>query len=289
MFTVSATALLFRVVDNTNRGRATGLFQSGFLIGGLLGPLVGGVLTDYSLRPPFYVYAVSLIAAGSIAAVFLQSAKLRDEAMTTRVRADGVLVEEPQTTSLSQAWAHPSYRAAVAVNFAIGFALFGVRMSLVPLFVTEGMGQRPVWIGVGFLCSSIAQVGFLVFAGRYVDRSGRKPAMVAGSLITAVSLGLITFSTQLSVFLVSMVAMGVGGAFVGTAPGAVVGDVMQGRGGRVVAVFQMASDLGAITGPLIAGLLADSVTFGTGFGACAIVLLFAAWMSARMPETLIRE
>ncbi len=64
MFTVSATALLFRVVDGGSRGRATGLFQSGFLIGGLLGPLVGGFLTEYSLRLPFFVYAVSLIAAG---------------------------------------------------------------------------------------------------------------------------------------------------------------------------------------------------------------------------------
>lgn len=287
MFTVSATALLFRVVDSGNRGRATGLFQSGFLIGGLLGPLVGGLLTDYSLRLPFYVYAVSLIAAGSIAAVFLQGAKLRDE-VTTKVAASGETIEEPKTTSLSQAWAHPSYRAAVAVNFAIGWALFGVRMSLIPLFVTEGMGQRPLWIGVGFLCSSVAQAAFLVWAGRYVDRAGRKPAMVAGSLITAVALGLVTFSSELPVFLVSMIALGVGGAFVGTAPGAVVGDVMEGRGGRVVAVFQMASDAGAISGPLLAGFLADSVSFGAGFGACAIVLLFAAWMSARMPETLVR-
>jgi MFS family permease len=219
--------------------------------------------------------------------VFLQGAKLRDE-VTTKVGSDGELVEEPKTTSLSQAWAHPSYRAAVAVNFAIGWALFGVRMSLVPLFVTEGMGQRPVWIGVGFLCSSIAQVTFLVWAGRYVDRAGRKPAMVAGSLITAVALGLITFSSDLPIFLISMVALGAGGAFVGTAPGAVVGDVMEGRGGRVVAVFQMASDAGAISGPLVAGFLADSVSFGAGFGVCAIVLLFAAWMSARMPETLVR-
>jgi MFS family permease len=288
MFTVSATALLFRVVDSSSRGRATGLFQSGFLIGGLLGPLVGGFLTDYSLRLPFYVYAVSLIAAGSIAAVFLQGAKLRDDFTTTTVDSHGELVEQPKTTSLSQAWAHPSYRAAVAVNFAIGWAFFGVRMSLVPLFVTEGMHLRPVWTGVGFLCSSVAQAGLLVYAGRYVDRAGRKPAMVAGSLISAAALAAITFSTQLPVFLVAMVALGVGGAFVGTAPGAVVGDVMEGRGGRVVAVFQMSSDLGAITGPLAAGVLADSVSFGAGFGACGIVLLFAAWMSARMPETLVR-
>ena len=58
-----------------------------------------------------------------------------------------------------------------------------------------------------------------------------------------------------------MTATGVGAAFVGTAPGAVVGDIMHGRGGRVVAVFQMASDAGAILGPLAAGLLADQVSF----------------------------
>ena len=62
-----------------------------------------------------------------------------------------------------------------------------------------------------------------------------------------------------------MTAIGVGGAFVGTAPGAVVGDIMHGRGGRVVAVFQMASDAGAILGPLVAGLLADQVSFGAAF------------------------
>ncbi len=47
--------------------------------------------------------------------------------------------------------------------------------------------QRPVWIGIGFLCSSIAQAGFWSFAGRYVDRRGRKPAMVVGSLVAALA------------------------------------------------------------------------------------------------------
>jgi MFS family permease len=36
---------------------------------------------------------------------------------------------------------------------------------------------------------------------------------------------------------------------------------MQGRGGKVVAVFQMASDAGAIIGPLAAGWLADAASF----------------------------
>ena len=286
MFTIAATALLFRVVGSTSRGRATGLFQTGFLIGGLLGPLVGGFLTDYSLRLPFYVYAVSLLVAGGIGAVFLAGTHTRpvDGAAPTDSE-DGAPVP---TTPVREAWAHPAYRAAVATNFAVGWAFFGVRMSLIPLFVTEAMGQRPIWTGIGFLLTSLAQALFLVVAGRYVDRAGRRPAMIIGTLVAAGALLAMAFSTALWVYLVAMTATGLGGAFVGTAPGAVVGDVMHGRGGRVVAVFQMASDLGAILGPLAAGLLADHVSFGAALGACAVVLLAATVTSVRMPETLTR-
>jgi MFS family permease len=291
MFTVSATALLFRVVDSSGRGRATGLFQSGFLIGGLLGPLVGGFLTDYSLRLPFFVYAVSLVAAGTIGAVFLRAAHPR-----TRVQSHEPGEPPPaphgetvRNTSLREAWASPAYRAAVAVNFAIGWSFFGVRASLIPLFVTEALHQRAIWIGVGFLCSSLVQASLLTMAGRFVDNHGRRPAMIAGSLAAGAALGLLALSATLPVYLVSMTAIGVGGALVGTAPGAVVGDIMRGRGGRVVAVFQMASDAGSITGPLAAGWLADTASFGAAFGACAVVMFGAAAMSVRMPETLPRR
>jgi MFS family permease len=297
MFTVSATALLFRVVDGSHRGRATGLFQSGFLIGGLLGPLVGGFLTEYSLRLPFFVYAVSLVAAGSIGAVFLRSARPR-----TRLERDhDPRASEPShagtrppsehvhNTSLRDAWAHPGYRAAVAVNFAIGWSFFGVRASLIPLFVTEALHQRALWIGVGFLCSSLVQASFLTMAGRFVDRHGRRPAMIGGTLTAGAALAVLALSTALPLYLVAMTAIGLGGAFVGTAPGAVVGDIMRGRGGSVVAVFQMASDAGAITGPLAAGWLADTASFGAAFGACAVVMAAAAAMAVRMPETLVRS
>nr|MBA3233547.1 MFS transporter [Propionibacteriales bacterium] len=143
-----------------------------------------------------------------------------------------------------------------------------------------------VWTGVGFLCSSVAQAALLLVAGRFVDRRGRRPAMVIGAGISCVAFLVLAVSSWLPVFLVAMTAVGVGGAFVGTAPGAVVGDIMRGRGGRVVAVFQMASDLGAITGPLAAGWLADHVSFGSGFLSCAVVLFVATVMATRMPETM---
>jgi MFS transporter, DHA1 family, multidrug resistance protein len=46
MFTISAISLLLRVVDADQRGRANGLWQSGFLAGAIAGPAIGGPLTD---------------------------------------------------------------------------------------------------------------------------------------------------------------------------------------------------------------------------------------------------
>jgi DHA1 family multidrug resistance protein-like MFS transporter len=63
MFTVSAMALLLRSVGPEQRGRAAGAFQGGFLLGGVAGPAVGGLVTGISIRLPFFVYAATLGAA----------------------------------------------------------------------------------------------------------------------------------------------------------------------------------------------------------------------------------
>jgi MFS family permease len=290
MFTVSAIALLFRVVGGTSRGRATGLFQGGFLIGGLVGPAMGGVLTEVSLRLPFFVYACTLLVAGGIGAVFLAQARLRprvadadDPAADTAPAA----AEELETPiGVGEALRNPAYRAALVANFGTGWGLFGVRMSLIPLFVTEGLQESAVWVGVGFVCSSLTHGVLLLPAGKYVDRIGRRPAMLRGGLVAGGSMLLLALSESLPLYLLAMLLFGVGSAYLGTAPGAVVGDVMRGRGGRVVAVFQMASDLGAIAGPLAANTLAGALSYPWAWSMTAAVLLFGVLMAARMPETL---
>ncbi|MGH3434459.1 MAG: MFS transporter, partial [Thermocrispum sp.] len=279
MFTVSALALLYRVVESNRRGSATSLFRGGFLIGGLLGPLLGGVFTGISVRLPFYIYAGSLLVAGAIGGYFLAKARLRAESPGSQQQ------EDVGSTSLREAFAHRAYRTALVVNFGVGWGLFGVRMSLIPLFVTGVMDVDVFWVGAGFMASSLAQAALLMPAGRFVDEVGRRPAMVIGGVVAGVALVLIAATTVLWVYLLAMLLFGAGSAWMGSAPGAVVGDVMHGRGGRVVAVFQMSSDLGAIVGPIAAGWLASTVSYSAAFAVTAGVLFVGAAMSWRMPET----
>jgi MFS family permease len=276
MFTVSAISLLFRVVGPDQRAQANSVFQGGFLIGGIAGPAFGGVLADISLRAPFFVYAVTLAVAGTIAMAFLSHSSLREKT------GGG---QRPERVTLPTALRSSAYRAALVANLGAGWALFGIRSSLVPLFVIEGLQRDAVWTGVGLLVTAAVQGVLLLPAGRVADTRGRRPALVIGTSGIALSLAMIALSSSLVVYLVAMAVFGVGGAFLGTTSAAVVGDVAGGGGGTVVAAYQMASDLGAIAGPLVAGWLADEYSYGAAFGASAGVLVLGVAMAALMPET----
>ncbi len=263
MFTVAAVSLLLRVVDADQRGRATGMWQSGFLVGAIAGPAIGGPLTDISLRAPFFVYAVTLAVAGGIALVFLRRVSLHDLDPAAQKAA---------TVTLPQALRVSGYRAALTANLGNGWALFGVRSSLIPLFVTEGIGASGTWIGIGFFVSAAAQGGLLLWAGGFADRVGRRPSMILGSAVAMASMVAVAVSDSLLVYTVAMALFGAGSAFLSVAPSAAVGDVASGRGGTVIAAFQMTADLGAVIGPLAAGWLADEYSFGAAFGVTAGVL-----------------
>ena len=263
MFTVAAISLLLRVVDADQRGRATGLWQTGFLLGAIAGPAIGGPLTEISLRAPFFVYAITLAVAGSIGMVFLTRADLHERETGTGDAAS--------QTSLGEALRVSGYRAALAANLGNGWVLFGLRSSLIPLFVTdnEGVGATATWIGIGFFVSAATQGLSLLVVGSFTDRVGRRPGMIAGGAISTITMMALATSDSLAVYVVAMAAFGVGTAFLTVAPSAAVGDVMSGRGGTVVAAFQMTADLGAVVGPLVAGALADSYSYGTAFAVAA--------------------
>lgn len=280
MFTISATALLLRVTQPEFRGRASGLFQAGFLIGGVMGPAVGGLVIGISIRAPFFVYAGTLLAAFVVAVVLLPRLE--------HVEAPQ-LIQDAEAIRFLPTLRLPAYQAALGANFANGFVFFGLRSSLVPLFVVEGLREGPGLAGAGFVVAAGVQAGLLAFGGRTADRRGRRPALIIGLAVGVVSLFLLAVSPNPAWFLVAMAVAGMSGAFLGPSPTAIVGDVARGHhGGSVVAGFQMMSDVGSIIGPLVAGLLLDQAGFPVAFSAGAAVTLVALVLAIRMPETLGR-
>ncbi|MFD1505802.1 MFS transporter [Georgenia yuyongxinii] len=278
MFTVSAMGLIIRLAPPAARGRASAAYGSAFLIGGIGGPLAGGLLAEAGLQVPFLVYAAALVLAATVVAVLLRPATLRRPAGT---------VEKPPMT-LREAAAHPSYRAALASAFAHGWSNFGVRTAIVPLFATAALGAGAWAAGAALAAFAIGNAAALSPAGRLTDARGRKPLVLLGLVVGGVLTAALGLAGNVTVLLVLSAAAGIGTGLLSPAQQATVGDVIghERSGGPVLATFSMFQDAGAILGPILAGLLVDHVGYGAAFAVSGGISLLAAaaWLPAE--ETL---
>ncbi len=295
MFTVSALALLLRVVEAPKRGRASAAFQAGFLFGGVAGPAAGGIVLAWSVRAPFFFYAGTLAIATVVALVFLTRAHLIE-------KEDEVESAEAPTASatatLTRFLRMPAYRAALGVNFLNGFVTFGIRAALIPLFVIEGLRQGAGLSGAAFLVAAAAQAIALLPAGRMADLRGRRPAMLIGTSATILGMSLLVLADVIAgattpavlMMFLAMAILGVAVAYRSSAPAAAVGDLMGGRrGGIPIAVFQMTADIGSVLGPLAAGALLDAAGFSWAFTVGAVASALVLILVWRSPETLQRS
>jgi MFS family permease len=149
------------------------------------------------------------------------------------------------------------------------------------------LGRTESWAGIALAVFAAGNAVTLVAAGRFADRSGRRPPILAGLAVSAVATGLLGVVPTLEWFLALSLVAGLGSGLVNPPINAAVADIVgnQGRGGTVLAGFQMAADIGAILGPLAAGAVAQVAGFGAAFGLTAVVAAVALVLWLRAPET----
>ena len=280
MFTVSAMALLVRLAPPSIRGRVSSAYASSFLVGGMLGPVLGGLLASFGLRLPFIVYAGALVVAVVVVGTRLSGARLRPAA------------DQPQRLPMlvGEALGHPAYRAALASGFANGWCNFGVRVAVLPQFAIT-VYDRPWVAGAALGVAAVGTALTLQVAGRIADTVGRRPLVITGLAVTALGFGLLGLAGDLVVLLVLSAVSGLGAGLVNPGQQAAVADVVGNdrSGGKVLAAFQMAQDSGAIVGPILVGVIADQAGFGWALATTALVSLLALlpWLGAT--ETLPTE
>jgi MFS family permease len=276
MFSVAAGSILIRAVDDSHRARAQSLYNGSFLLGMMAGPVLGGALSIISLRAPLLIYAVLLVFASASGAFLLRNSTLA---------AKPTVKQESGAITLRSALALKPYRIALVISFCTAWVLFGMARSILPLFMVEDIKVTASFMGLGFTISTIIQGAFLLQAGKLSDINGRKYSAVIGtSLLTLFALAL-AFTTEPLMFIAASVIVGFAGAFLSTTPYAIVGDVLEGKGGQVIGLFQMAGDAGAMIAPIALGAIADSYGYRPAFFVTAALMAFAVLVSTKLPET----
>ena len=283
LFITALLALIVRIVPPAVRGRAVGTLQGSFLFGLVAGPAVGGALAEVlGLRGPFVVYAAACALAGLLAFVKLPRppAQDPDDAAPSRpglrqtLRTVRTLCEDR------------AFLAALVMQAATRWAAIGVRSSLVPLFGAQVLGASVGTVSLAVALASGTQLLGLWPAGAVSDRVGRTRLAAPGFTAYAVVVGVLGLVDSVPLFLVVMALYGLATGLTSVTPPAIVADVVpETETGVGIGVLNTAGDLGSVLGPIVAGLLADTVGYAWGFGSTAAVLAVAALAAALVRET----
>ena len=152
---------------------------------------------------------------------------------------------------------------------------FGMVVPILPVFARD-LGASGLWLGLAFSGFAVTQTPLTPVMGRLGDRWGRRPFIVAGlGIYVFVGIGLALADTFQAVAALRMV-MGVGGACMFTSALATIGELApRGREGRYMGLFMVSFTSGFGIGPLIGGILKDSVGVDAAFLTLAGAAVFA--------------
>lgn len=280
MFFICALGLMIRISPADARGRIAGLFATSFLIGSVGGPVVGSLTAGLGLSAPFLIYGVAVLITAIVVSYSLRNSTLGAPAEQTR----------PAVT-VRAALRHRAYRSALLSSFATGWSVFGLRIALVPLFISDVLGRGPRMSGLALAIFAIGNLVVVLPSGYLSDRIGRRTPLIAGLLVCGVTTMWLGVSSSVPVFLVAAYLAGTASGMFASPQQAAVADILgsAARTGTAVAMFQMMADLGAIVGSLAVAQIAEHWSFGWGFAVSGIILLVAAvgWMFA--PETRVAD
>jgi len=173
--------------------------------------------------------------------------------------------------------------ARLLVLFVTAFVdMVGLTMiiPLLPYYATDFGADGTM---VGFLISafSIAQLAVAPTWGRFSDRYGRRPAILAGLLLTGASYALFAFAGSIAALLVSRLIQGAGGGTIGVVQAYVADASPPNRRTKSLGWLSVVTSLGAVAGPAFGSAMISLGGRRAPGVAAAILSLFVALFAWR--------
>lgn len=244
-WTLTTAQAYFANAPRARRGAAMSVFAGALLTGQAIGPVLGGGLGSA------FDWRVAMASGAAFALVvtlpFLWIRGDRPVGHVTQVAGDGG-IDEASRLTLAIIYLMP------AVQFSIGAAMV---QTLVPIVADLELGLGAGLVGTALGVGGLARLAAALVAGRVMDRSGRKPALIPGLALQLAGVVMFAFwpglaSMWISIALVSFGSISVN---VGTA---MLADLSEGgRLGPRLGNFRLTGDAAFLVAPALSGWLLD--------------------------------
>ena len=125
---------------------------------------------------------------------------------------------------------------------------------LLPFYATS-FGANALLVGLLISAFSVAQLAVAPVWGRFSDRYGRRPAILAGLAVSAVAYVVFAFAGTVTVLLVSRLVQGVGGGTIGVVQAYVADVSAPEQRTKSLGWLSAVTSLGAVVGPAFGSIL----------------------------------
>ena len=285
MYSVSMYIYIANHIEKFQRGKAISMFGGVHRLGGLIGPVLGGIIAaTFGLRSTFIFFAlVGLIGFGFILFYTQNSQDLKkkknDEPEQHHLNVIGVL--------------RTHYRILASAGTAqlFGQMIRAGRTVIIPLFAADVLGLSVDQIGLIVSLSVAVDFSLFLVAGWLMDKYGRKFAIVPCFSIQALGMALVPLTASFMGLLFAAVLIGFGNGLGSGTMMTLGADLSPDESrGEFLGVWRLIGDVGATGGPIVVGAVADLLVLnsaiwviaGAGLTASAIFLFF-------VPETLKKK
>ena len=280
-----ATAQAY-IADSTSpedRARGLGLIGAAFGLGLIAGPVLGGLLSLFSLGAP--AFAASVLALGNVAFGFF----VLPESLPLMRRTSTPILRLNPISQLGGVLRMGNIRALLLAVFLVNLSFAGLLTNF-PLFSNVRFGWDATanafffaFVGV---CAVLTQG---VLLGRLQPRFGEKRLLLGGLALMALDLGLVALVPYgpLLYPVVGILALGTGLAIPSLT--ALISHRVSGREqGKIMGGQQAILSLTLILGPVISGLAFDHLGVPAPYwiGGLLAVLALLVTATASLPEHL---
>jgi MFS family permease len=251
------------------RGQALGTYSSFTMVGRFSAPFAGGALIYFAN------FGLLYLTCGITAGVALLLALL--------IRWDEPFakftVKRPSGSILLALKDVVKDRGILLTSSMEGIQYFamGAFEAFLPLYCLS-LGMNGLEIGAIMGVQVISMLLAKPFMGRFSDKRGRKPSIIAGLLAGSVVILLMPFSIDPVLLAVFSILFGITVAMVTASTSALVCEMAGcSAHGSAIGVLSSIMDIGHSLGPLITGAVVTLVSFQLGFGLAAVLLLIGAF------------
>ena len=245
---IAGVIYVSEISSPSHRQQDIARYQSMWSMGGILGPTLGGLLSDnFGIRFIFFT-AVGITCIGIIIVLRMQFSQTPILSRDT--------IQRSQLTALIK---NPIILVLCTATFITFFMYSSIRGTMIPLYGVDILQLTSTQIGIVFSITSLVTViGLNVLVPRLEVIISRQQLLVLSLATCVFAVTVISATSNFVTLALTAVPLGIGFSLLQPTPFTMILDTAQPENrGLMVGLLRTTGDIGIIVGPILVGSLLD--------------------------------